>query len=142
MAIVSYLEEIYPDPPLYPSGARRAEADVFIDWFNRVWKVPPNEIESELLKARPDRARVEALAAEMGRALDLFERMIQGRAYLMGDEFSAADCAAFPFLKYARRRDPTDDELFHRVLDDYQQLGDDHRRLAGWIDRVDQRPRA
>ena len=25
-----------------PSPARRAEADVFVDWFNRVWKVAPN----------------------------------------------------------------------------------------------------
>lgn len=59
----------------------------------------------------------------------------------MGDTFSAADCAAYPFLKYAAWRDPADDELFHRVLDGYQQLGDDHPRLAAWIARVDERPR-
>jgi glutathione S-transferase len=60
----------------------------------------------------------------------------------MGAEFSAADVAAFPFLKYALMRDPADDEAFHRILDEHQQLGDDHPRLSAWIHRVDQRPRA
>jgi hypothetical protein len=48
----------------------------------------------------------------------------------------------FPFVKYAVARDPADDELFHRVLDDYQRLGEDHRRLEAWIRRVDARRRA
>jgi glutathione S-transferase len=79
----------------------------------------------------------------MAAALDRFERMLTGRDHLMGDEFSAADCAAFPFVKYAALElDPADDELFHRVLDEYQLLGDDHPRLQDWIRRVDERPRA
>ena len=142
MEIVRYLEERHPEPPLYPAyPARRAEMQVFIEWFNRVWKGPPNELEAELGKPGPDRERIQALGAEMARWLDLFEQMLSGRDHLMGD-FSAADCAAFPFLKYARGRDPADDELFHRILDDFQALGDDHPRLAAWIERVDRRPRA
>ena len=86
-------------------------------------------------------ARIDVLAGAMGSALDVFEKMLDGRAYLLGDEFSAADGAAHPFLKYALWRDPDDDELFHRVLDSYQQLGDDHPRLAAWIERIDERPR-
>jgi glutathione S-transferase len=143
MEIVRYLEERRPDPPLYPAGeARRAEMLLFVDWFNRVWKRPPNEIEAELCKPEADRQRIAALASEMSAALDRFEAMLAGRDHLMGDEFSAADCAAFPFLKYALYREPEDDELFHRVLDDYQQLGDGHPRLTEWIRRVDRRPRA
>jgi glutathione S-transferase len=68
--------------------------------------------------------------------------MLTGRAHLMGDDFSAADIAAFPFLKFALIRDPEDDELFHRILEEHQQLGDGHSRLADWIRRVDERPRA
>ena len=68
------------------------------------------------------------------------------RAFLdsVADElwlYSAADCAAFPFLKYAAMRDPADDELFHRVLEDYQLLGDGHPNLAAWIKRVNAHPR-
>jgi len=67
--------------------------------------------------------------------------MLAGRDHLMGDDFSAADIAAFPFLKYALIRDPEDDELFHRILEDRQPLGDRHPRLAAWIRRVGQYPR-
>ncbi len=148
MEIVRYLEERHPDPPLYPRDpARLAEMLVFIDWFNRVWKRPPNEIEAELGNPRPDAERIERLAREMARALDLFEGMLAGRDHLMGDAFSAADCAAFPFLRYAALdpealRGEGDTELFHRVLVERQPLGDDHPRLAEWIRRVDRRPRA
>ena len=143
MVIVRHLEQRHPEPPLYPADpARRAELDVFVDWFNRVWKLPPNAIEAELAAPAPDRERIAALAAEMAGALDRFEAMLAGRDHLLGDELSAADCCAFPFLKYALARDPADDELFHCVLDDYQQLGDEHPRLADWIRRVDRRPRA
>ncbi len=66
MVIVRYLEDRHPERPLYPRGpARRAETLVFIDWFNRVWKRPPNDIEAELGKPAPDRARIDELAAEM-----------------------------------------------------------------------------
>jgi glutathione S-transferase len=143
MEIVRHLDAKFPDPPLYPAGeARRAEMLVFIDWFNRVWKGPPNEIEAEESTVQPDRERIAALAGEMAAALDRFEAMLAGREYLMGDTFSAADIAAFPFLKYALMRDPADEEAFHRILDEHQQLGDGHPRLSGWIQRVHARPRA
>jgi len=142
MQIVRVLEERYRTAPLYPADfAGRARTMRFIDWFNGVWKVAPNAIEAEISSAQPDVARIDVLADAMGGALDVFEKMLDGRAYLLGDEFSAADCAAHPFLTYALWRDPDDDELFHRVLDSYQQLGDDHPRLAAWIERIDERPR-
>ncbi len=141
--ILRRLEELHPDPPLFPrDGARRAELDVFLDWFNRVWKRFPNEIEAELVDraTSPDRASIEALGNELRASLDLFEALLEGRDHLFGD-FSAADCAAFPFLKYALGMDPADDELFHRILVDNLRL-DGHRRVEAWIRRVDERPRS
>jgi glutathione S-transferase len=143
MEIVRYLDAKFPEPPLYPAGeARRAEVLVFVDWFNRVWKGPPNEIEAELSTPQPDRGLIARLSDEMAASLDRFEAMLAGREYLMGDELSAADIAAFPFLKYALMRDPADDEAFHRILDEHQRLSDDHPRLSEWIQRVHARPRA
>ena len=98
--------------------------------------------DAEIGRDLPDVARIDALAQEMAAALDRFEAMLDGRDHLLGDAFSAADCAAYPFLKYALWRDADDDELFHRVLDGYQQLGDDHPRLEAWIRRVGAHPRA
>jgi len=144
MEIVRWIEGRYPDRPLYPRDpARRAEMLVFIDWFNRVWKRPPNEITDELEKPEGarDAARIERLTRVMQSHLDLFEMMLAGRRYLQG-EFSAADIAAFPFVKYATFRDPADTELFHEVLVRAQQPGAGHPRLVDWIARVDKHPRA
>ena len=142
MQIVRTLEERHPAAPLYPADfAGRARAIRFIDWFDGVWKVAPNALEGEIAGAQPDVARIDVLAQAMAGALDVFERMLERGPHLLGDDFSAADCAAYPFLKYALWRDPADDEMFHRVLDSYQQLGDHHPRLAAWIERIDERPR-
>lgn len=144
MQIIAHLERRFADrPALYPADpARRAEVEVFVDWFNGVWKVAPNAIEAELGRATPDDQAIRGLAGSMAAALDRFEALLGGRDHLLGDAFGAADCCAFPFVKFALLRDPADDELFHRVLEEYQPLGDDHPRLADWIARVDERPRA
>lgn len=140
--ILRHLEERHPDPPIFPSDpARRAEMDIFIDWFNEIWKSAPNAIELELESEEPDQAVVDAEGERMQASLSIFERLLAGRDHLMGDEVSAADFIAIPFLKYAAVRDPDDDELFHRVLDRHQQLGDEHPRLAAWIARVNALPR-
>ena len=141
-AILRHLEERYPDPPLFPRDpARRAELDVFLEWFNEVWKGPPNAIEAELGGSAPDEERIASLGARMRGWLDVFEQLLDGRDHLFG-EFSAADCVAFPFLKYARFRDPEDDEPFHVILEKHQRLDGSHPRLAAWIERVNERPRA
>jgi glutathione S-transferase len=142
-AIMRYLEERNPDPPLFPrDAARRAEMDVFLEWFNEVWKGPPNRIEEELGRPEPDRELIAQLGGRMRGWLDVFERMLDGRDYLFGD-FSAADCAAFPFLKYATiAHHPDDDEPFHAILEEHQALDGGHPRLAAWITRMDGLPRA
>jgi glutathione S-transferase len=141
--ILRYLEEHYPEKPLFPpEPARRAEMDIFIDWFNQVWKRSANAITDEL-EGSPNLAVIEQESALMAESLDLFERMLDGRDYLMGDEVSAADFAAFPFLKYALiPMLPDDDELFHQVLDEHLPLSDRQPRLRAWIERIDALPRA
>jgi len=139
--ILARLEERFPEPPLYPRDpARRAEVEVFLDWFNRVWKRPPNELDAELSKPEPDPARVGALGAELAETRDVFESLLHGRDHLFG-EFSVADCAAFPFLRYARYSEPDDEEQFHRILVDRLRPLDAHPRLNAWLERMEARPR-
>jgi glutathione S-transferase len=132
--ILEWLEARVPDPPLYPADrARRAEVTVFVQWFNRVWKLAPNA-----LVERPDDA---GLAAELRAGIDIFEALLDGRDYLFG-EFGIADVVAFPFLKYAVFGCPEgDEELFHRILVEHQPLRPDSP-LRAWARRVDAQPRS
>ena len=140
--IVARLERHAPEPPLYPSDPTQlAVAEVFIEWFDQVWKGPPNEIEAELRRPRPDHTRIAALAERMAGRQAVFERLLGERDYLLGDEFGAADVCAYPFLAYSAGRPAGDDELFHLVLDEHLRL-EGHPRLAAWIERVRKRPLA
>jgi glutathione S-transferase len=134
--ILRHLEERYPKPPLFPAEpSRRAEVELFLEWFNEVWKVAPNAIAEELEKPSPDKGRVAELSARMRATLPLFEGLLDGREHLFG-ELSAADLASYPFLKYGVSRDPADDELFHRLLAEHLKLDGKYPRLRGWIARI------
>jgi glutathione S-transferase len=140
--ILRYLDDLQPEPPLFPRDeARRAELEVFLDWFDRIWKRPPNEIEAERAKAEPDAERIYELGRELTGSLELSEALLAGRDYLFG-EFSAADCAAFPFLKYGLIFDEADTEEFHLILREHLALNGRYPRLEAWISRVDAHPRA
>ena len=78
----------------------------------------------------------------MRASLDVFEQLLCGRVHLAGDEFSAADCAAFPFLKYGLHGvGSDDDEPFHHLLAQNLELRGGYPRIEAWIRRVDDRPR-
>ena len=132
-AILRWLEEQHPDPPLWPAErARRAEIDVFVDWFNGLWKRPPN-----LIAVGRD---PEKYGPRITASLAVFESLLDGREYLFGD-FGIADVIAFPFLKYAVLWDEGDEHEFHRVLQRWLPI-DGYPGVEAWIRRVDARPRA
>ena len=141
--ILAYLEERFPEPPLYPADpARRAEVQVFLDWFNQLWKRPPNLIAAEEQKPDPDRERIAELEERIAAALRVFENLLSGRDFLFGDELTVADVTAFPFLKYAVLWPEGDDERFHEILRDTMRLDGRYPRLEAWIHRIDALPRA
>ncbi len=57
--------------------------------------------------------------------LDMIESDIAGRTWIMGDDFTMADCAAAPALFYADKIIP---------------LKDNHPQVAGYLDRLIRRP--
>jgi glutathione S-transferase len=140
-AILEHLEIKFPDPPLYPADpARRAEVRVFIDWFNRVWKGPPNRMADAIDSGAADPAAIARDGALMHERLQLFEDLLAGREHLFGD-FGVADCIAWPFLRYAAHIDAEDPWTFHHVLHDHMRLGDDHHpRVSAWLERMGRRP--
>ena len=142
-AILEHLDERFPKRPLYPANpARRAELRLFVDWFNQVWKRPPNLIVEEETKIEPDRPRIAELEGLIAGALPIFEELLAGRDFLFGHELSAADVAAFPFLKYALVWEEGDPDRFHEVLRDTQRLDGRFPGLERWIRRIDALPRA
>jgi glutathione S-transferase len=135
--ILRHLEATRPDPPLFPvDPCRRAGIDIFFEWFDEIWKVPPNAIADD----DPGPDELARLSARMDAWQDVFEDLLSGPDHLLG-EFSAADCLAYPFLRYSALDEPPDDDSFHHVLVDHLRL-DGRPRLADWIERMDARPRA
>ena len=113
---------------------------MFVEWFNLVWKRPPNELADELERPNPDPALVASLGSRIASLNDVFEGLLAGRDYLLRD-FGIADVVAYPFLRYAVDRDADDTELFHQVLRDHVST-EGRPRLAAWIDRMGQHPQA
>jgi glutathione S-transferase len=141
--ILEYLEERFPEPPLYPSEpARRAEVRLFLDWFNLLWKRPPNLIVAEEGKPEPDRERIAELEGRIAGSLTVFEDLLDGRDFLFGHELSVADVTAFPFLKYAVLWTEGDPDRFHEVLRDTLRLDCRYPRVDAWVHRIDALPRA
>jgi glutathione S-transferase len=142
--IVAHLEERHPDPPLWPSDpARRAEVQVFLEWFDGVWKGPPNQLADAIDAGHhPDEPELRRWCNALESSRDLFDELLQGRDYLAGGSFSVVDLAVFPFLKYGVGASDEDDETFHRILVEHLRPETRHHRLRAWIGRVDDRPRS
>jgi len=152
LAILRRLEQISPEPPLWPSGEREhAQVELFLEWFRRAWMHALGTIYLELEKAGAifaepgntalDDAKVERAGKRLAAHLDLFESLLAGSDYLVGDSLTVADIAAFPFLKYATDRTPGDDYPIHEALRRFQPI-EGHPRLAAWLERIDSLPRA
>lgn len=136
--ILERLELVAPGPPLYPDEpAARASAEVFVEWFDRVWKGPPNALDDD-----PRRDDAHELRWQMSAWTDRFEAIFGSRPFLLGDELTVADVCAYPFLRYAvHSPEPDDVEPFHEVL--HAELpADDRPALAAWVARIAALPQA
>jgi glutathione S-transferase len=132
--ILRALEELAPEPPLWPASATvRAEAEVFVDWFNLVWKGPPNRI-ADGVEQPSDRTW-------LANSRDVFEALLSDRPYLLGERPSIADVLAYPFLRYGRGASANDTDPFHAVLAEHLDPTG-HPRPEAWLDRCAELPRA
>ncbi|ROZ78816.1 glutathione S-transferase family protein [Ramlibacter sp. WS9] len=88
---------------------------------------PMQAIVADRLRDEADRDPIGVSNARgtLAMAYGLLEQKLEGRAWMAGDSFSLADCAAAPSLFYATTLVP---------------LQAEHRRLGGYLERVLQRP--
>ncbi len=138
--ILERLELLSPDPPLYPhEPAALARAQIFVEWFDEVWKGPPNALDDAYPNAHPAEG---PLLVRIAGWTDRFDEILSRSHYLLGDELGIADVIAYPFLRYAvDPPDPADEEPFHRILHEALSPGE-HFGLDLWIRRVAALPRA
>ena len=128
--IFEYLEEAYPEPPLYPrdvalrARCRRLEAAADEILFPPVWTLIDQGFYPAGSGGR-DEAALGAARAAIGRFGDECEKDLADRAFLCG-EFGVADIATFVFLSTAAT-------LGAKPRPDQQQLG-------RWLARVAARP--
>lgn len=148
--ILEAIEELWPQPPLWPDDAGAAAlANVFCRRFNEIWKGPPNRMTALLAPVgldldrlgERDRQAVEGDATRMRIWLDRFEDRLVHQEHLGADTFGICDITAYPFLRYGcQPLPPGDDHPFHRVLAEYNAFDvTSHPRLVAWCARVEQR---
>ena len=114
--INEYLEERYPEPPLWPAdAAERALGRLLVFRFDQLSKP------YYALRREEDGAR-ERLDAELAK----LNAVLAAHAYLTGREFGLADIAYVPWLVRARDRMSVDLGRFDA--------------LADWLERLSERP--
>ena len=127
--IIEYLDLFYP------GGTRLVPSDPGIATQMRLWdrffdlyvNVPMQKIVTDRLRpaGQNDAFGVEQARDQLRTAYGILEKEIDGKAWIMGDAFTMADCAAAPALFYANLTLP---------------LGDAFKNAAGYLDRLMQRP--
>jgi len=138
--ILERLELEFPEPRLYPRDAGDlALVQIFIEWFNEVWKGPPNALDDVYPNPHPAEG---PLLLRIAAWTDRIDDRLSKLPYLFGEEVGVADVVAYPFLRYATDApDPADEQPFHRILHEVLAPGD-HYGLDLWIRRMADLPQA
>jgi len=126
--ILEYLEERFPDPPLYPSGiALRARCRRLEAFADEILFAPLWDLIEEVFYRDSSRHRERAGAARsrLGELFEELDRELEGREYLC-DTFSVADLSVFIMLGTAATLGAPPDPAL--------------RRLAAWLARTGARP--
>lgn len=141
--ILRHLDDLAPSPRLWPDDdpVLRARVDVLVEWFNEVWKGPPNALEALWREGRRDSAEAGALADRLAGWTPWFEELLGAGDFLLGDRLTAADVVIWPFLRYASWPQGSLPYVFEHVLQEVCGVRD-HPRLMAWIERMEALPRA
>jgi glutathione S-transferase len=127
--IIEYLGQHYPGPtPLIPADAEQALQTRLRDRFYDLYvHEPMQKIVGDKLRpaGKTDPYGVEAARAQLLKSYGMIDAEMAATTWAMGDAFTLADCAAGPPLFFANKLIP---------------FGDSHRNLAGYFERLTQRP--
>ncbi|KYF87901.1 hypothetical protein BE20_24520 [Sorangium cellulosum] len=129
-AILRYLDQVVPSPPLQPSdprdAARMNQAIGIVDWY--FWRAAgPGIVGQRLFAAArglaPDEAVVQAAVPVVRTSLSELDRFLGDRQFLAGDRLTLADIMVLPIVRYLQ-------------LTPEASLFDPHPRLRAWCERL------
>jgi len=129
-AILEYLEEAHPDPPLYPeSHAGRAEARRLLDWFDRKFAAEAGSavLDEKVIKrlaglGAPDPDALRAGRDRLRWHLDYAAWLLERRDWLSGARMSLADLGAAAHLSVCDYLGEVPWEDFSGVKDWYAKI--------------------
>jgi glutathione S-transferase len=109
-AIATYLDRVFPGPPLMPSDPRLAAlAEQWISVVNTVMDGTLirnylfHYIFPKTADGKPDRAAIAALAPVVREQLQLLDKAVAKTGYLAGDRLTLADLNLMPILYYIKQ---------------------------------------
>jgi glutathione S-transferase len=129
-AILEYILEKYGQGRLAPAPGTPGRA-AFLQWvyFSEATALPPvgDIVRHTLFKPEPERipAVVEDARGRLGATLAIVEKALEGRPYLLGQDFSAADIMMGVTLLIARRLNSLEDRF---------------KNLHAYLGRLESRP--
>lgn len=127
--IIEYLDRHYPGKTRFiPADADAALQTRLQDrFFDLYVNVPMQKIVTDALRpeGKNDPHGVAEARSTLRTSFDMIEQEAAGKSWIMGDDFTMADCAAAPALFYADKVMP---------------LRDNHRTTRGYLERLMQRP--
>ena len=124
--INEYLEESFPDPPLFPRApCERANARILEDWADNLLIEPVGVLFAQYVFTSESRRNQVKIDQARMRVIELLarleERLEDRRPYLLND-YSVADIAMTPHLAYAEQFGVPITELTPRVAEWYTRL--------------------
>jgi glutathione S-transferase len=127
--VIEYLDAYYPGATRFiPADPERAwQARMWDRFFDHYVQVPMQTIVGDRLRPAGlgDPFGVEQAVAQLHKAYGVIEQSLELKSWVLGGEFTLAECSAAPALFYANTVAP---------------LGREHGRLAGYLDRLMARP--
>ncbi len=125
--ILEYLEDAYPDPPLYPKKVKaRARCRLLVNTGDRDLADPVGTLINQIYFIKDASQRDAAAIAEAKEALrkvyDRLEAELGQGPWFCGEQFTAADIALVIPISVAN---------FFQAGP-----GDDHKRLKDWLERL------
>lgn len=135
MAICRYFEEAYPDTPrlMGETALEKAQIEQWLRWIEFYFFLPTGmcfQHTTGYFKDRmnPIREWGEECRTGVEKFFHFLNKHLEGREYVYGNSFTAADINAFTTIDFAR------------VVE--VRIKDDQTHLRAWYDRIKQRPSA